>query len=134
MKTAPSSSDQKVPATAYDLHRHRVLECQSGDKLHTDRDASTLIGDALGEQAGTVVVPVACLSGDFFVLRTRLAGEIVQKFTNYGLRLVILGDIAKHIEASTALRDFVYEANQRTNLWFLPDRAAFEQRLANERH
>jgi len=122
-----------MPATAYDLHGHHVLEYQTGDKLHTDRDASTLIGDALGAQADTVVIPVSCLSEDFFVLRTRLAGEIVQKFTNYGLRLVVLGDIAKPIESSTALRDFVYEANQRTNLWFLPDRATFEQRLAKEK-
>jgi hypothetical protein len=130
MKTALPSSDQQMPATAYDLHGHRVLECQRGDKLHTERDASTLIGDALGEQADTVAVPTACLSDDFFVLRTRLAGVIVQKFANYGLRLVILGDIAKQIEASTALRDFVHEANLRTNLWFLPDRPAFEKRLA----
>jgi Domain of unknown function (DUF4180) len=120
-----------MPAKAYDLHGHRVLEYADGDKFHTDRDANTVIGDALGEQADTVVMPVACLSNDFFVLRTRLAGEIIQKFTNYRLRLVILGEITKHVEASTALRDFVHEANQRTQLWFVPDRTALEERLAN---
>jgi hypothetical protein len=123
----------RMPAKAYDLHGHRVLEYADGDKFHTDRDANTAIGDALGEQADTVVIPVACLSDDFFVLRTRLAGEIIQKFTNYRLRLVILGDITKHIEASTALRDFVHEANLRTQLWFVRDRATFEERLAKEK-
>lgn len=122
-----------MPAKTYDLHGHRVLEYADSDKFHTERDANGAIGDALGEQADTVVVPVACLSNDFFVLRTRLAGEIVQKFTNYRLRLVILGDITKHIENSTALRDFVHEANQRTQLWFVPDRAAFEGRLAKKK-
>ena len=124
---------RKMPAKAYDLHGHRVLEYAAGDKFHTERDANAVIGDALGEQADTVVVPVACLSDDFFVLRTRLAGEIVQKFTNYGLRLVILGDISKPVESSTALRDFIYESNQRSQLWFLPERAAFEERLAKEK-
>jgi len=122
-----------MPAKAYDLHGHRILEYADGDKFHTDRDANTVIGDALGEQADTVVIPVACLSNDFFVLRTRLAGEIIQKFTNYRLRLVILGDITKHIEDSTALRDFVHEANLRTQLWFVPDRETFEERLAKEK-
>jgi len=122
-----------MPAKAYDLHGHRVLEVVDGETLHTDRDASNVIGDAIGEHTDTVVVPVACLSPEFFVLRTRVAGEIVQKFTNYSLRLVILGDITPHVQASTALRDFVHEANQRTQLWFLPDRVAFEQRLAKEK-
>lgn len=119
-----------MPANTYDLHGHRILECAPDMALATDRDASDLIGAALGAEAGTVVVPVACLSDEFFALRTRIAGEIVQKFTNYGLRLVILGDIAKHLEASGALRDFVREANERTQLWFIPDRAAFETRLS----
>jgi hypothetical protein len=119
-----------MPARAYDLHGHRILEYADGDKFHAERDANGAIGDAMGERADTVVIPVACLSDDFFVLRTRLAGEIIQKFTNYRLRLVILGDITKHLEASTALRDFVREANERTQLWFVPNRTTLEERLA----
>ena len=123
-----------MPAKAYDLHGHHILECAASDKLHTDRDASALIGDAIGEQADTVVVPVACLSGDFFVLRTRIAGEIVQKFANYSLRLAIVGDIAKRVEASTSLRDFVHEANKGDQLWFVADREAFVTRLVQSKN
>lgn len=121
-----------MPANVYELDGHRILECAPDMALNSERDASDLIGQALGAGVGTVVVPVACLNDDFFALRTRIAGEIVQKFTNYGLRLVVVGDIAKRLEASTALRDFVREANERTQLWFLPDRAAFEARLSRQ--
>lgn len=118
----------------YERHGERIAECAAdGPKIATDRDAAALIGDALGQRASTVVLPVVRLDDAFFQLRTRLAGEIVQKFANYRLRLAIVGDIAKHVEASTALRDFVHEANKGDQLWFLADSEAFAVRLARAR-
>ena len=84
----------------YERHGERIAECApDGPKLSTDRDAAALIGDALGRRASTVVLPVTRLDNAFFQLRTRIAGQIVQKFANYRLRLAIVGDIAKHVEA-----------------------------------
>jgi hypothetical protein len=37
----------------------------------------------------------------------------------YQVRLAIVGDIGRHVEASTALRDFVYETNRGTQIWFV---------------
>ena len=42
------------------------------------------------------------ITGDFFVLSTGIAGEILQKFVNYGFKLAIYGDFAH--ETSAALR------------------------------
>ena len=48
-----------------------------------------MIGEAIEHRAGLVLIPVERLEDEFFRLRTRVAGEIVQKFVNYGLRLAI---------------------------------------------
>ncbi|MBN1499966.1 MAG: DUF4180 domain-containing protein [Spirochaetes bacterium] len=58
----------------------------------------------------TVVLNKDRLHEDFFELRTRLAGECLQKITNYRMRLVILGSF-DNIE-SRSLRDFIYESNK----------------------
>ena len=67
-----------------------------GKRLRTDREAVDLIGDARSVGAEMIVIPVERLDDDFFVLRTRVAGEFVQKFVTYGVRVAILGDISKY--------------------------------------
>ena len=45
----------------------------------------------------------------FFGLRTKLAGDILQKFAQYGLPLAIVGDFTKF--ESGSLHDFILESN-----------------------
>lgn len=112
------------------VHGTRVLHCASdGPLLDGERAALDLIGDAFGQDAQLVAVPVERVADDFFRLRSGVAGDVVQKFVNYRLRLAILGDITAHVEASEALRDFVYESNQGDQLWFLADEAGLDERL-----
>ena len=94
--------------------------------------ANDLLGEAWGAEAELVIVPVERLANGFLDLSTRIAGEVIQKFTNYRMRLAFVGDIAARVEASRSLRDFVYESNKGGQVWFLNDRAALEARLAAE--
>ena len=55
---------------------------------------------------------------DFFVLSTCLAGEILQKFINYGVRFAIYGDFSKY--TSKPLKDFMYESNKGKDIYFQP--------------
>ncbi|WEO93772.1 DUF4180 domain-containing protein [Streptomyces sp. FXJ1.172] len=113
------------------LHGTRVLRCASdGPLLDGERAALDLIGDAFGQDAELVAVPVARVADEFFRLRSGVAGAVVQKFANYRLRLVVLGDISAHVGASSALRDFVHESNQGDQLWFLADEAGLDARLS----
>jgi hypothetical protein len=108
----------------------RVLHVSpSGPPITTSDDTSDLIGSAWAEQASVVAIPVARLDPEFFDLSSRVAGEITQKFVNYRLNLAIVGDIRDHVEASDALRDFVWESNRGTQVWFVPDDAALRERL-----
>ena len=111
-----------------------VLMCnQDGQKLSDGNSALDLIGEAMGCEAEIVVVPVARVADDFFALRSGLAGEIVQKFVNYRIRLVITGDIASYVDQSDALRDFVREANRGNQVWFVADQEELDQKLSKLR-
>ncbi|MGW0765687.1 DUF4180 domain-containing protein [Streptomyces sp. NPDC002676] len=112
-------------------HGVRVLACApEGPALDGESAALDLIGDAFGQEAHLVAVPVERIAEDFFRLRSGVAGAVVQKFANYRLRLAVLGDISGHVAQSDALRDFVYECNQGDQLWFLADLAELDERLA----
>ncbi|MFF4488019.1 DUF4180 domain-containing protein [Streptomyces sp. NPDC001544] len=112
------------------LHDVRVLRCAAdGPSLDGEAAALELIGDAYGHDAELVAVPVERVADEFFRLRSGVAGAVVQKFVNYRLRLAVVGDISPHVEASTALRDFVYESNQGGHLWFVSGHDALEDRL-----
>lgn len=88
--------------------------------LRSGNDCLDLIGEAMGNGEEWVVLPVERLDESFFQLKTGVAGDIVQKFVNYRIRLAIIGDISRHIAASDAFRDFVTESNRGRQLWFLP--------------
>ncbi|MET9495964.1 DUF4180 domain-containing protein [Streptomyces sp. NPDC006552] len=100
-----------------------------GPPLDGERAALDLIGEAGYRGAAWVAVPAARCGADFFRLRTRVAGEVVQKFANYRLGLAIVGDITAQTAASTALADFVRESDRGGQLWFVRDTAALEARL-----
>jgi hypothetical protein len=57
------------------------------------------------------------LTEDFFELKTKLAGEILQKYVNYGVKLAIVGDYSGY--NSKSLRDFIYESNQGKQFFFV---------------
>ncbi|GAA1897492.1 DUF4180 domain-containing protein [Streptomyces sodiiphilus] len=116
--------------TLQTVHGVPVLMCAAeGDLIRGERDALDLIGDAGYQGARWVVVPVERFGEGFFRLRTRVAGDIVQKFANYRLGLVVLGDISARTAASPALRDFVRESNRGHRTWFLSRPEELHERL-----
>jgi hypothetical protein len=98
--------------------------------LESERDATDLIGEALGVDAQLVAIPVARFSADFFSLSTRKAGLFIQKFTNYRIRLAIVGEIGAYVSASQALADFVRESNRGQSVWFVRDMDELKSKLA----
>src|SRR5690349_4197331 len=107
-----------------------VLVCDpAGPPVATSEAALDLIGAAFGG-AEVVAVPAGRLDPSFFSLGTRFAGDVMQKFVNYRMRLVVVGDISAHLAASGALRALVAESNRHDHIWFVPDLAALDARLA----
>jgi hypothetical protein len=58
------------------------------------------------------------LTRDFFDLKTGVAGEILQKYSNYRTKLAIIGDFSEI--RSKSLRDFIRESNNRGTINFVP--------------
>ncbi|MFF8606239.1 DUF4180 domain-containing protein [Streptomyces sp. NPDC015346] len=100
-----------------------------GEIIGGERDALDLVGNAMYQGAAWVVIPADRLDESFFQLRTRVAGDIVQKFVNYRVGLAVVGDISHHIEGSPALRDFVRECDRGTQTWFPADLEELRERL-----
>jgi Domain of unknown function (DUF4180) len=85
-----------------------ILACDPRQKIiGSDRDAVGLIAEAHEQRADLLLLPVERLDENFFTLKTGLAGAIVQKFVQYGLRLAIVGDVSRHVDESVPFRDFL---------------------------
>ncbi|MEU9678012.1 DUF4180 domain-containing protein [Streptomyces parvus] len=111
-------------------HGVNVLVCDpAGPKVVTTQDALDLIGSVFLGAEVVAVLPTSRLDEQFFSLGNRFAGEIMQKFVNYRLRLAVIGDISQHMAASSALRALVHESNTSDHIWFLPDLDALDARL-----
>jgi hypothetical protein len=101
-----------------------------GPKLDGERAATDIIGDSYACHPAVVAIPVERLAPDFLTLSNRIAGNVIQKFVNYGVAVAFVGDISGALAASNALRDFVRESNRGRHVWFVADMAELEARLA----
>ncbi|WP_127580410.1 DUF4180 domain-containing protein [Paenibacillus koleovorans] len=63
----------------------------------------------------------------FFDLSTRLAGDILQKYTNYSMIIAIVGDFSTY--SSKSFKDFIYECNNGKHVFFLPDEQTALEKL-----
>ena len=77
--------------------------------------------------ADCMILPKAALSERFFVLSSGLAGDILQKFVNYQLKIAILGDYSGY--TSKPLRDFIYESNNGSHVFFVGTEAEAIEKL-----
>ena len=74
-----------------------------------------------------IAVNKEAIVNDFFVLSTCLAGEILQKFINYGVRFAVYGDFSNY--TSKPLKDFMYESNRGKDFYFQPTASLAVDRL-----
>lgn len=64
-----------------------------------------------------LIVHDKSLHRDFFDLKTGVAGEILQKFSNYRMKLAVIGDFS--VFKSKSLKDFIRESNSRGTICFV---------------
>lgn len=77
--------------------------------------------------AERIAIDKNAVAEDFFILSTGMAGEILQKFTNYHVKAAFYGDFTRY--TSKPLRDFIYESNQGNGVFFVPTREEAIRRL-----
>jgi hypothetical protein len=79
--------------------------------LSNSQDALDLLGNCGYMGADQIILHEKNITPDFFDLQTGIAGEILQKFSNYRIRVAIIGDFTKYTRKS--IRDFIFESNKR---------------------
>jgi hypothetical protein len=87
------------------------------EPISSVQDALDLIGNADYQGAQKVMIKKEHLHQDFFDLKTRLAGEIMQKIVNYYKQLAIVGDFSMY--RSKSWLDFMYESNKTGRIIFV---------------
>lgn len=64
-----------------------------------------------------IIISKKLIVEDFFMLSSGLAGDILQKYINYGGRIAIYGDYSRY--TSKPLHDFIYESNKVKDVFFV---------------
>jgi hypothetical protein len=81
----------------------------------TAQDALDLMADPALEGARRIILKRENIAPEFFDLSTRIAGEILQKFVTYQMKLAIVGDFS---DLSQTFADFAYESNRGSQIFF----------------
>ena len=85
--------------------------------INNIEDGVDLLGGLYYQGFDKIIVREENITPDFFDLKNGIAGEILQKFSNYRVSLIIVGDFSKY--ASKSLNDFIYESNKGRHINFV---------------
>jgi len=85
--------------------------------LQTVEDAVDLIGNMSYQGFDKLIIHEENIISDFFELKNKIAGNILQKFSQYSMPLAIIGDFEKY--ESKSLNDFIFESNKGNQINFV---------------
>ena len=68
-------------------------------------------------KCSTIILKKENIINDFYNLSTGIAGEILQKLSNYNKRMAIIGNFVNI--KSKSLKDFIYESNKTRQIIFI---------------
>jgi hypothetical protein len=83
------------------------------------QDTLDLMANVANQGARSIIIHEWNLKEDFFDLSSGVAGEILQKFSNYRMKLAIIGEFGKL--KSKSLQAFIIESNRGNLIFFVPD-------------
>lgn len=107
----------------------KIVLVESGHVLVDSVESALDLAMRARYEFGTdrIAVDRRALDEKFFILSTGLAGEILQKYTNYHVKLAIYGDVSKY--ETKALHDFMYECNHGKDVFWTKTKEEAVERL-----
>lgn len=85
--------------------------------INNIEDGLELVGNIYFQGFDAVILNEINIVANFFDLKTGIAGEILQKFSTYRIRLAIIGEFSKY--QSKSLNDFIFESNKMSHIVFM---------------
>lgn len=108
-----------------------IAEIISDDILIKEvQDALDLMANCNYQGSRKIIIHEKNIIPDFFDLKTRIAGDILQKFSTYDVQLAIIGDFSRY--TSKSLKDFIYESNKFGRINFVNSYEEAKVRLVNK--
>ncbi|QPH38905.1 DUF4180 domain-containing protein [Pedobacter endophyticus] len=103
---------------SHHINDEKIAEVISEETIiNKAEDGLDLLGNLYYQGFDKIVINEKNITSKFFSLNNGIAGEILQKFSNYRVRLAIVGDFSKF--NSKSLTDFIYESNKAKNINFV---------------
>lgn len=85
--------------------------------IKNSSDGLDLLGNIYYQGYDRLIIHEKNIIPEFFDLKNRMAGEILQKFSNYRVHLAIVGQFTQHTGKS--INDFIRESNQHGHVVFV---------------
>jgi len=96
----------------------KIAEVVSDDLIIGNvQDGLDLLGNLYYDGFDGIIIQAKNITPDFFDLRTGIAGELLQKYSNYRVRLAIVGDFSKY--SNKNLKAFIFESNKLGQVSFI---------------
>lgn len=117
------------------IETHNINDIKIAEVISTDKvinnvsDGLDLLGNLYYQDFDKIIVHEENITPDFFDLKNGMAGEILQKFSNYRVRLAIVGDFSKF--TSNSLNDFIFESNKGKQINFVGSQSEAIKSLTN---
>jgi len=121
-----------MKVTTIKENHHEIAVVNSNEILITDAQSALDFMMTIQYETGCrrIILNKLAICEDFFNLSTKLAGDILQKFINYKVKIAIVGDYS--VYTSKSLKDFIYESNQGREIFFLPDEKQAIEKLSRD--
>jgi len=102
----------------FEKNRIKIAVVNSEELLITDVQSALdlLVTVRYETDCDRIVINKSSVSEAFFVLSSGLAGDVLQKFSNYQMKLAICGDYSGY--TSKPLHDFIRESNRGNHIFF----------------
>ena len=110
-----------------EIGRIRIALLISDRIISKTQDVLEIMSESLSHNCYSIILYEKQIAPDFFVLKSGIAGEMLQKFSLYDFRLAIIGDFSKY--ASKSLRDFIFESNKHRRINFVSSVEEAKERL-----
>ena len=109
-----------------------IAVISSNDIIITDVQSALDFMATVNYEAGCnrMILNKSSICEDFFHLKTQLAGDVLQKFTNYQIKIAIIGDFS--VYSSNSLKDFIYESNKGKSIFFLSNEKQAIEKLSRD--
>ena len=102
----------------HNINNIKIAELISDDLLIKEiQDGLDVLVNVYYQDMDRMILHEKNIVPEFFDLKTGMAGEILQKFSNYKMKLAIVGEFSKYKNKS--LNDFIFESNKNGNINFV---------------